>query len=157
MKIEITNAILHSRPVTVTFSWLLFDIIKIYFPYSCVLCKHPTQPCHSGIPNQHTAHPLHNLSPSLLTLGTAPIPALLSHAQTKLSSHSSPLQSRERPLHFATAVRDEASPDPGEVTVWSCPELLMHAYWLLSLPCGISISLHVCQILSVLLFLCCAV
>lgn len=156
-EIKITNAILHSRPVTVTSSWLLFNIIKIYF-------VSPTYFCYTSIlhsPSTATSQTNRLSIPSITLIPTpanrsllTPVSALLGHTQAKLPSHRSSLQRRD--AVFCNNSLTRRQPDPGEVTVLSCPELLMHVYWLLSLPCGISISLHVCQILSMLLFLRCA-
>lgn len=100
-EIKITNAILRSRPITVTSSWLLFNVIKIYFisptcfSYISILHSPSTATSQTNI----MSLPSITLIPtpankSLLTLGTLVL-SLLSHTQAKLPSHRSSLQRRD--------------------------------------------------------------
>lgn len=112
-EIKITNAILHSRPVTVTSSWLLFNIIKIHF-------ISPTYFCYTSIlhsPSTATSQTNRLSIPSITLIPTSanrslltPVSALLGHTQAKLPSHGSSLQRRDAVFCNNSSTRRQPRP-----------------------------------------------
>lgn len=150
-----TNALLHGRPVTVTFPWHLFNIIKMYFisptyvSYISILSSSSTAASQTNILSTSSTSLIPTpANKSFLTQGTALISASLSHTRAKMSSHQ-----------YSPQRRDAVFCNNSKTLSWhgtllrpaqSCQRIYTG---LPSPPCGISISWLVCRILPTYLFL----